>query len=97
MNKREDYLEILRRFKDEHGAEYGIISIGLFGSVARDEHTEESDVDVLVEAEEMSIYTRMGIKEKLEIMMKNEVDVIRKTKYMHPRFKTRIDREVIYV
>ena len=92
-----DYINMLRRFKKEFGAEFGIISIGLFGSVARDEHTPESDVDVLVEAETMSIFRSMDIKEKLEEMMGTKVDVIRKSKYMRPRFKARIEKEVIYV
>ena len=97
MKSKEDYLDILRRFKEEYGAKYGIISIGLFGSVARDEHDEESDVDVLVEALEMSILTSMDIRYRLEEMMAVKVDVLRKTKYMRPRLKARVEREVIYV
>ena len=50
MYKRLDYMNILRRFKQEHAVEYGITNIGIFGSVARGDHTDESDVDVLVEA-----------------------------------------------
>ena len=90
-------MNILQRFKQEHGAEYGITSIGIFGSVARNEHTEDSDVDVLVEAPEMDLFSRIGIKHKLEEMMGVPVDVVRKSKYMRPRFKTRIEKEVIYV
>ena len=97
MTTRANYLEILRRFKDEYGEKYGIISIGLFGSVARDEHTEESDVDVLVEAEVLSIFMCMDIQERLQEIMGVKVDVVRKTKYMHPRFKARIEKEVVYV
>ena len=56
MVTRVEYINILQRFKQEHAGKYGITSIGLFGSVARDEHTEESDVDVVVEAPVMSIF-----------------------------------------
>jgi predicted nucleotidyltransferase len=97
MDKRVEYINILQRFKQEHGNEYGITSIGIFGSVARDEHTEESDVDVLVEAPVMSLFSRIGIKHQLEKMMGVSVDVVRKTDFMRPRFKARIEREVIYV
>ena len=97
MNTRADYLEILRRFKLEYGEKYGIISIGLFGSVARDEHTEESDVDVLVESPTMSIFTCLEIAERLEEMMGVKVDVATKSKFMRPRFKARIENEVVYV
>ena len=49
MNTQVKYMNILQHFKQEHGSEYGITRIGVFGSVARNEHTEDSDVDVLVE------------------------------------------------
>ncbi|MCL2065686.1 MAG: nucleotidyltransferase domain-containing protein [Candidatus Cloacimonetes bacterium] len=97
MISREYYLDILQKFKQEYGAEYGIISIGLFGSLSRDEHIEGSDVDVLVEAPFMCMFTKMDIRERLESMFGVRVDVVRKTKYMNPRFKDRIEREVIYV
>jgi predicted nucleotidyltransferase len=89
-------MNILQRFKQEYGSEYGITSIGIFGSVARGEHTEESDVDVLVEAPELSLFTMAGIHRQLEEMMGVPVDVVRKTEYMRPRFKERIEKEVIY-
>ena len=97
MDTRAKYINILQSFKQEHSKEYGITRIGIFGSVSRNEHTEESDVDVLVEAPVLSLFSRIGIKYKLEEMMGVPVDVIRKTGYMRPRFKARIEKEVIYV
>jgi predicted nucleotidyltransferase len=97
MDTQTDYMNILQRFKQEYAGTYGITNIGLFGSVARNEHTKESDVDVLVEAPKMSLFTRMDIKERLEEMMGVSVDVVRKTEFMRPRFKTRIEKEVVYV
>ena len=97
MGTRIEYMNILQRFKQVYGNKYGITSIGLFGSVARNEHTEESDVDVLVEAPVMSIFTCMDIKKQLEDMMGASVDVVRKTEFMRPRFKARIEKEVLYV
>ena len=97
MDKRVEYKNILQRFKQEHGNEYGITRIGIFGSVARGEQTAESDADVLVEAPVMSLFTCMDIKERLEEMMGVPVDVVRKTEFMRPRFKARVEKEVIYV
>ena len=97
MNTRLEYMNILQRFKQEYGDEYGISRIGIFGSVARNEHTEESDVDVLVEAPVLSLFSRIDIKYKLEEMMGVPVDVVRKTEYMRPRFKERVEKEVRYV
>lgn len=45
---REMILQILRTNKEEVGARYGITALGVFGSVARGQATEESDVDVVI-------------------------------------------------
>jgi predicted nucleotidyltransferase len=97
MDKQTEYMNILQRFKQEYSNKYGITRIGIFGSVARGKHTEESDVDILVEAPVMSLLSRISIKQQLEDMMGVPVDVVRKTDYMRPRFKARIEKEVIYV
>jgi uncharacterized protein len=46
--KRDDILAILREFMRDHAEEYGILEIGVFGSTARDEAGEESDVDICI-------------------------------------------------
>ena len=97
MDTQAEYMNILQRFKQEYGGEYGITRIGIFGSVARGEHTEESDVDVLVEAPVLSLFTNIKIKHQLEEMMGVLVDVVRKSEFMRPRFKARVEKEVIYV
>jgi len=97
MKTREQYLPILREFVAEHGAEYGIERIGIFGSVARGEENPGSDVDVLVEAPVLSLLSLIGIKRRLEEMFGAPVDVVRKTEYMPRRFQARVEREVIYV
>jgi predicted nucleotidyltransferase len=92
----EQYLPILRRFAAEHGARYGITRIGIFGSVARGEQTLDSDIDVLVEAPVLGLFSLAAIKRQLEDMFDMPVDVVRKTDYVPPRFKARIEKEVIY-
>ena len=42
---RDQIIEKLRTFKNENAEKYGIESMALFGSVARGEHNENSDVD----------------------------------------------------
>jgi len=71
--------------------------MGIFGSVARGEQNADSDVDVVVEAEVMGLIALIGVKQDLEKMMDRPVDVVRKTEYTPPRFKARIERDVIYV
>jgi predicted nucleotidyltransferase len=90
-------MDILQRFNMEYANEYGITRIGIFGSVARGEQTEESDVDVLVEAPVLDLFSLASIHRQLEKMMGIPVDVVRKTEFMRPRFKERVEKEVIYV
>ncbi len=48
MKSTEEVIEILREFKRTSAEKYGIEELALFGSVARGEQTEESDIDVCV-------------------------------------------------
>ena len=97
MTTSEQYILLLRKFVVEHGSEYGITRIGIFGSVARGEQTTESDIDVLVEAPVLSLLSLISIKYRLEDMFGVSVDVVRKTEYMPLPFKTKVEKEVIYV
>jgi hypothetical protein len=49
MKKRTEILEILRAMKRELEVDYNVKTIGIFGSVAREEPHIRSDIDVLVE------------------------------------------------
>lgn len=97
MATREEYIRLLRKFYAEYGAEYGISRIGIFGSVARGQQTEDSDVDILIEAPKLDLLALIGIKRQLEEMLGSPVDIVRKTEYMPSRFRTRVEKEVIYV
>jgi uncharacterized protein len=47
--KRDEIIRILKKHSQELEERYGVSSLMLFGSVARDEATKTSDVDLLVE------------------------------------------------
>ena len=49
MVKLQEFLEKLANFKLQFGDSFGITKLGIFGSVARGENTEESDIDIVVE------------------------------------------------
>jgi len=97
MQTKDEYLHKLQQFKQQYSSEYGIERIGIFGSVVHGEQTSESDVDVLVEAPVLSLLSLIGIKRQLEEMLGVPVDVVRKTDFMPLRFKTRVEKEVVYV
>ncbi len=46
---RDEAIELLRRHKPELAERFGVTGLALFGSFARDQATDDSDVDILVE------------------------------------------------
>ena len=51
MTTKGEILDFLTRNKQHFRDRYGIVKIGLFGSYARDEQAENSDIDLIVEFE----------------------------------------------
>ena len=47
--KRDEVLRILREHRGELRRGFGVKSVALFGSLARDEATDTSDIDILVD------------------------------------------------
>ncbi len=94
---RAEALEILQQHKQELADKYGVTRIGIFGSLARDEATENSDVDVVVEMAKPDLFFMVHIKNLLESAMHCHVDIVRYRVRMNAFLKQRIDREADYV
>jgi len=92
---REYILNELRALKSELRDRYQVSKIGIFGSVARNEATKDSDIDIVVEMEP-NILKRIGLKQELEKIFNCEVDVIRYRDRMNPYLKARIEQDAIY-
>ncbi|HEX2187891.1 MAG TPA: nucleotidyltransferase family protein [Longimicrobiaceae bacterium] len=74
--RRDEALKILREHKAELDA-MGITSLSLFGSVARDEAGPESDVDLLVEFEDVvDLFEFVRVKLQLEGILGRRVDLV---------------------
>lgn len=95
--KRDEILRTLAKFRDSRQDEFGIVRIGVFGSVARDAMAETSDVDIVVEVARPDLLTLVGIKQELEELLHLPVDVVRYRERMNPFLKGRISREAVYV
>lgn len=73
--KRNEVLTIVAAHRDELKA-MGVKSLDLFGSVARDEATPESDVDFLVEFDRrIGLFQFISIKHYLEDILGCDVDL----------------------
>ncbi|MEM8505876.1 MAG: nucleotidyltransferase family protein [Cyanobacteria bacterium P01_D01_bin.1] len=95
--QRNQVLDILRKMKPVLQERYGVTHLGIFGSVARDEATERSDVDVVFEIEQPNLFTSVNIKEDLEAELNVRVDLVRYRERMNRYLKARIEREAVYV
>ena len=93
MKTTAEIIVILSEFKARYADKYGIERLGLFGSVARGEQTEGSDVEL----KEPDYFVRMEIKEKLEELFHVKVDLVPLTGIMRSLFRRKIEQDAIYI
>ena len=91
-----DVVNYLKEHYLEFHELYNVEEIGLFGSYARDEATEDSDIDIFVTMKP-SIFDMVAIKEQIEEDLGAKVDIIRKHKNIKPLFLEMIKKDLIYV
>ncbi len=92
--RREEALRLLAEKRDEI-ARFGVKSVAIFGSVARDEAGPDSDVDVLVEfGVPTGIFEFLRFKEYLERLLGRQVDLVTPGA-LKPRLRDRILGEAI--
>ena len=97
MKTKDEIIAILRKFKEEFGEKNGIEKLGIFGSVARGEQKEDSDIDICVQLQNPDYFTRMEIKESLEQRFEVKVDVVSLTAIMRNLFRNHIEKDAIYI
>ncbi|MEA3287691.1 MAG: nucleotidyltransferase domain-containing protein [Candidatus Marinimicrobia bacterium] len=94
---RSDVINILSDFKESSAEKYGIILLGVFGSVARDQMNDQSDVDIVLQTRTPDPYLIVHIKKDLEKRLIHQVDIVRLRDSMNPSLKQRIEQDAIYV
>jgi predicted nucleotidyltransferase len=94
---REDILAVLRQFKRDYAEPYGILEIGIFGSMARDELRPDSDVDICIKTRTPDPFALVHIKESIEGIIHKRVEIVRVREKMNPFLKERIEKEAQYV
>lgn len=88
-----DLIPILREFRDRYGDKYGITEIGVFGSFARGDATEKSDIDIWVKTITPDPFKLVHAREHLENITQRHVDLIRLRDYMNSSLRKRIELE----
>lgn len=89
-----EIIEVVGRHRQELRG-LGVRRLGLFGSAARDEATEASDLDFLVELDRKTFDAYMDVKELLERLFQRRIDLVI-AEAVKPQLKPRILRETIY-
>jgi hypothetical protein len=93
----QDCIQKLSNFKNDFGKQYGILKLGVFGSVARQQNREDSDIDIVIEVEKPSLILMYELREMLNHLFGCKVDLVRFRDSLRPLFKSNIQRDVIYV
>jgi predicted nucleotidyltransferase len=94
---RDEAIKLLIGCKSGIQEKYGITAIGLFGSLARNQATATSDVDVVVQLLNPDLFTLVHIKEELEAAFHRHVDILQYREKMNPYLKRHIEQEAVYV
>jgi len=92
-----DILLILKDYKQQYANAYGIIEMGIFGSVARDQAGPDSDIDIFVKTATPNPFYLVHIKQDIESRLHQKIDVVRLRDKMNPVLKRRIEKEAVYV
>jgi predicted nucleotidyltransferase len=75
---------------------YGVTSLALFGSAARNKMRKGSDIDILVQFDQSTWANYIGLKFYLEDLLGREVDLVT-PKGLRPATKPSIEKDLLYV
>ncbi|MFA5928474.1 MAG: nucleotidyltransferase family protein [Candidatus Margulisiibacteriota bacterium] len=97
LNK-EDIFSFILQHKDELAKKYHVQKIGVFGSFARDEQKENSDIDLIVEFSTQADRlheTKEALRDQFKAKFHREVDIAN-AKYLKPYIREDILKEAKY-
>lgn len=97
MKSTVEIISILKRFKRDSACKYGIQSLGIFGSFAREQQDEASDLDIFVTLQESDFFTLERIKEELEGLIHFKIDIVNFRDSLRESFKQNILKDAIYI
>jgi predicted nucleotidyltransferase len=96
VKTRTEVLGVLRSLKDELRERYHVESIALFGSYAREEQGESSDIDVLVAFDASAdLFDFVGLSQYLEEKPGRKVDVVPETA-LRPDIRSQVTQGLLF-
>jgi len=89
-------LDFLSEHKVQIQERFGIQKIGLFGSYAKNEARDDSDIDIAITVSKKDFFLREDLREYLQNSLKVPVDVGYLDSFRE-FYRTKIEQEIIYV
>jgi len=86
----------LQQIKPELALKYHVSSIGLFGSIVRNDFTIDSDIDIVVDFSQPIGIEFIDLANELEGLFKRKIDLVSKNG-IKPAYLKLIQPEIIYV
>ena len=96
MKTREEILASLSAAKTELQERFRVRTLALFGSYARNQQTERSDVDILVEVDPAIGLGFVSLADELERRLQQKVDLV-SSRAVKPNRRRLIEPDLIYV
>ena len=88
--------KILEALKPELSQKYAVDTLGLFGSIVRDDFTKESDIDIIVTFNRPVGIEFIDLANELEAKLNRKIDLVSKNGVKEKYFRI-IEPQIIYV
>lgn len=89
-------LDFLSEHKTQIQEKFGIQKIGLFGSYAKNEARDDSDIDIAILSDKKDFFVREDLKNYLQESLKVSVDIGYLDSFRE-FYRKKIEQEIIYV
>ena len=97
MSPFDNIINTLQKLKPELTRKYHVKSIGLFGSIVRDDYKPaKSDIDIIVDFSKPIGIEFIDLADYLELQIKQKIDLVSKNG-IKKNYYQEIEREIIYV
>jgi len=96
MHTLQSILQTLRRHKPELQRKYPVSAIGIFGSYARGEATDKSDIDIAVEISGTMGLNFIAMADEIEDLFGIKTDVI-PIRSIKPEYLQYVKKDIVYV
>ena len=96
MHTLQSILQTLRRHKPELQRKYPVSAIGIFGSYARGEASDKSDIDIAVEISGTMGLNFIAMADEIEDLFGIKTDVI-PIRSIKPEYLQYVKKDIVYV